>query len=138
MPSRSFEALQNMERVQRLSDSSRHQAGICKTYQGDKKAGGHTGNPVHQGRADLQGFTNQPGVQLCQTKCQLGWKTSESQQESERKELQRIPDGGLLLEGTGPGLFSRQTASLPKSPLSQEELLRRRRKKRQKRKGFGL
>ena len=58
-----------MERVQRLSASPGHQAGICKAYQGDKKAGGHTGNPVHQGRADLQGFANQPGVQLCQTEC---------------------------------------------------------------------
>ena len=56
-----------MERVQRLSASPGHQAGICKAYQRDKKAGGHTGNPVHQGWADLQGFTNQPGVQLCQT-----------------------------------------------------------------------
>ena len=69
---------------------------------------------------------------------QLGWKTSESQQESERKELQRIPDGGLLLEGTGPGLFSPTNGISPEEPLSQEELLRRRRKKRQKRKGFGL
>lgn len=42
-----FEALRNMERVQRLSASPGHQAGICKAYQGDKKAGGHTGNPVH-------------------------------------------------------------------------------------------
>jgi len=58
-----------MERVQRLSASPGHQAGICKAYQGDKKAGGHTGNPVHQGRADLQGFANQPGVQLCQAEC---------------------------------------------------------------------
>lgn len=69
---------------------------------------------------------------------QLGWKTSESQQESERKVLQRIPDGGLLLEGTGPGLFSPTNGISPEEPLSQEELLRRRRKKRQKRKGFGL
>ena len=61
-----------MERVQRLPASPGYQAGICKTYQRDKKAGGYTGNPVHQGRADLQGFTNQPGVQLCQTKCPIG------------------------------------------------------------------
>ena len=61
-----------MERVQRLSASPGHQAGICKACQGDKKAGGHTGNPVHQGRADLQGFANQPGVQLCQTECPVG------------------------------------------------------------------
>ena len=54
-----------MEIVQRLPASQGHQAGICKAYQGDKKAGGHTGNSVHQGRADLQGFTDQPGVQLC-------------------------------------------------------------------------
>ncbi len=46
--------------------------GICKAYQRDKKAGGHTGNPVHKGRADLQGFTDQPGVQLCQTECPTG------------------------------------------------------------------
>lgn len=58
-----------MERVQRLSASPGHQIGICKAYKGDKKAGGHTGNPVHQGRADLQGFTDLPGVQLCQTEC---------------------------------------------------------------------
>ena len=37
----------NMERVQRLSASPGYQAGICKAYPGDKKAGGHTGNPVH-------------------------------------------------------------------------------------------
>ena len=37
-----------------------------------KKTGGHTGNPVHQGRADLQGFTDQPGVQLCQAECPAG------------------------------------------------------------------
>lgn len=61
-----------MERVQRLSASPGHQAGICKADQGDKKAGRHTGNPVHQGRADLQGFTDQPGVQLCQTECPAG------------------------------------------------------------------
>lgn len=36
-----------------------------------KKAGGHTGNPVHQGRTNLQGFTDQPGVQLCQVECQI-------------------------------------------------------------------
>lgn len=58
-----------MERVQRLPASPGYQAGICKTYQRDKKAGGYTGNPVHQGRADLQGFANQPGVQLCQVEC---------------------------------------------------------------------
>ena len=40
-----------------------------KAYPGDKKAGGHTGNPVHQGREDLQGLTDQQGVQLCQTEC---------------------------------------------------------------------
>lgn len=68
----------------------------------------------------------------------LGWKTSESQQESERKVQQRIPDGGHLLESTGPGLFSPINGTVPEEPLSQEELLRRRRKKRQKRKGFGL
>ena len=68
----------------------------------------------------------------------LGWKTSESQQESERKVQQRIPDGGHLLESTGPGLFSPTNGTAPEEPLSQEELLRRRRKKRQKRKGFGL
>ena len=68
----------------------------------------------------------------------LGWKTSESQQESERKVQQRIPDGGHLLESTGPGLFSPTSGTAPEEPLSQEELLRRRRKKRQKRKGFGL
>ena len=60
-----------MERVQRLSASPGHQAGICKAYQGDKKAGGHTGNPVHQGGADLQGFTDQQGVQLCQAECPI-------------------------------------------------------------------
>ena len=68
----------------------------------------------------------------------LGWKTSESQQESERKVQQRIPDGGHLLESTGPGLFSPTSGTAPEEPLSQEALLRRRRKKRQKRKGFGL
>ena len=68
----------------------------------------------------------------------LGWKTSESRQESERKVQQRIPDGGHLLESTGPGLFSPTNGTVPEEPLSQEELLRRRRKKRQKRKGFGL
>ena len=61
-----------MERVQRLPASPGHQAGIRKACQGDKKAGRHTGNPVHQGRADLQGFANQPGVQLCQTECPVG------------------------------------------------------------------
>ena len=69
---RGFEVLRNMERVQRLSASPGHQTGIRKAYQGDKKAGGHTGNPVHQGRADFQGFANQPGVQLCQAECPAG------------------------------------------------------------------
>ncbi|MBS6470276.1 MAG: mobilization protein, partial [Bacteroides sp.] len=69
---------------------------------------------------------------------QLSWKPSESQQESERKVLQRIPDGGLLLEGTGPGLFSPTNGTAPEEPLPQEELLCRRRKKKQKRKEFGL
>ena len=68
----------------------------------------------------------------------LGWKTSESRQESERKVQQRIPDGGHLLESTGPGLFSPTNGTAPEEPLPQEALLRRRRKKRQKRKGFGL
>ena len=68
----------------------------------------------------------------------LGWKCSESHQESERKVQQRIPDGGHLLESTGPGLFSPTNGTAPEEPLPQEELLRRRRKKRQKRKGFGL
>ena len=68
----------------------------------------------------------------------LGWKTSESQQESERKVQQRIPDGGHLFESTGPRLFSPTNGTAPEEPLSQEELVRRRRKKRQKRKGFGL
>ena len=67
----------------------------------------------------------------------LGWKTSESQQESERKVQQRIPDGGHLLESTGPGLFSPTNGTAPEEPLHQEELLRRRRKKKRK-KGFGL
>lgn len=40
-----------------------------------KKTGGHTGNPVHQGWADLQGFTDQPGVQLCQAECPAGLET---------------------------------------------------------------
>ena len=60
-----------MERVQRLPASPGHQAGICKAHQGDKKNGGHTGNPVHQGWTDLQGFANQPGVQLCQAECPI-------------------------------------------------------------------
>ena len=68
----------------------------------------------------------------------LGWKRSESHQESERKVQQRIPDGGHLLESTGPGLFSPTNATAPEEPLPQEGLLRRHRKKRQKRKGFGL
>lgn len=68
----------------------------------------------------------------------LDWKTSESQQESERKVQQRIPDGGHLLESTGLGLFRPTNETAPEEPLPQEELLRRRRKKRQKRKGFGL
>ena len=68
----------------------------------------------------------------------LGWKPSESRQESERKVQQRIPDGGHLLESTEPGLFSPTNGTAPEEPLPQEELLRRRRKKRQKRKGFGL
>ena len=63
---------------------------------------------------------------------------SESRQESERKVQQRIPDGGHLLESTGPGLFSPTNGTAPEEPLPQEALLRRRRKKRQKRKGFGL
>ena len=67
----------------------------------------------------------------------LGWKTSESRQESEHKVQQRIPDGGHLLESTGLGLFSPTNGTAPEEPLPQEELLRRRRK-RQKRKGFGL
>ena len=67
----------------------------------------------------------------------LSWKTSESQQESERKVLQRIPDGGHLFESTGPGLFSPTNGTAPEEPLSQEELLRRRKKKK-RRKGFGL
>jgi len=37
---------------------------------------------------------------------QLSWKPSESQQESERKVQQRIPDGSHLFESTGPGLFN--------------------------------
>ena len=48
----------------------------------------------------------------------LGWKTSESQQESERKVQQRIPDGGHLLESTGPGLFSPTSGTAPEEPLS--------------------
>ena len=65
----------------------------------------------------------------------LGWKTSETQQESERKVQQRIPDGGHLFESTGPGLFSPTNGTAPEEPLSHEELLRKRKKKR---KGFGL
>ena len=68
---------------------------------------------------------------------QLSWKPSESQQESERKVQQRIPDGGHLFESTGPGLFSPKSDTAPEEPLPQEELLRRRRKKK-RRKGFGL
>ena len=67
----------------------------------------------------------------------LSWKPSEAQQESERKVLQRIPDGGHLLESTGQGLFSPTNGTAPEEPLPQEELLRRRRKKK-RRKGFGL
>ena len=67
----------------------------------------------------------------------LSWKTSESQQESERKVQQRIPDGGNLLESTGQGLFCPTNGTAPEEPLPQEELLRRRRKKKS-RKGFGL
>ena len=67
----------------------------------------------------------------------LSWKTSESQQESERKVQQRIPDGGHLLVSTGPGLFSPTNGTAPEEPLHQEELLRRRKKKK-RRKGFGL
>ena len=68
----------------------------------------------------------------------LSWETSESQQESEHKVQQKIPDGGHLLESTGPGLFSPTNGTAPEEPLSPEELLCRRRKKKQKRKGFGL
>lgn len=68
----------------------------------------------------------------------LGWKPSESRQESERKVQQRIPDRGHLLKSTGPGLFNPINGTAPEEPLPQEELLRRCRKKRQKRKGFGL
>ena len=68
---------------------------------------------------------------------QLSWKPSESQQASERKVQQRIPDGGHLLESTGPGLFSPKSDTAPEEPLPQEDLLRRRRKKK-RRKGFGL
>ena len=53
----------------------------------------------------------------------LGWKTSESQQESERKLQQRIPDGGHLLESTGPGLFGPTNGTAPEEPLPQDELL---------------
>ena len=67
----------------------------------------------------------------------LSWKPSESQQESEHRVQQRIPDGGHLLESTGPGLFSPTNGTAPEEPLSQEELLRRRKKKK-RRKGFGL
>ena len=67
----------------------------------------------------------------------LSWKTSESQQESERKVQQGIPDGGHLLVSTGPGLFSPTNGTVPEEPLHQEELLRRRKKKK-RRKGFGL
>ena len=67
----------------------------------------------------------------------LSWKTSESQQESERKVQQRIPDGGHLLVSTGPGLFRPTNGTAPEEPLHQEELLRRRKKKK-RRKGFGL
>ena len=68
---------------------------------------------------------------------QLSWKPSETQQESEHRAQQRIPDGGHLLESTGPGLFSPTNGTSPEEPLSQEELLRRRRKKK-RRKGLGL
>ena len=67
----------------------------------------------------------------------LSWKTSESQQESEHKVQQRIPDGGHLFESTGPGLFSPTNGTAPEEPLPHEELLHRRRKKK-RRKGFGL
>lgn len=67
----------------------------------------------------------------------LSWKTPESQQESEHKVQQRIPDGGHLFESTGHGLFSPTNGTAPEEPLPQEELLRRRRKKK-RRKGFGL
>lgn len=67
----------------------------------------------------------------------LSWKTSEAQQESEHKVQQKIPDGGHLLESTGPGLFSSTNGTVPEEPLHQEELLRRRKKKK-RRKGFGL
>ena len=56
----------------------------------------------------------------------LGWKPSESQQESEQKVQQRIPDRGHLLESTGPGLFSPTSGIAPEEPLPQKELLRRR------------
>ena len=68
---------------------------------------------------------------------QLSWKPSETQQESEHKVQQRIPDGGHLFESTGHGLFSPTNGTAPEEPLPQEELLRRRRKKK-RRKGFGL
>ena len=94
-----------MERVQRLPASPGHQAGICKTYQGDKKAGGHTGNPVHQGRADLQGFTDQPGVQLCQAECPIeledfgvptGIRTQGSAKDTERRSSPRKYGAGTV------------------------------------------
>ena len=68
---------------------------------------------------------------------QLSWKPSETQQESEHKVQQRIPNGGHLFESTGPGLFSPTNGTAPEELLSQEELLRKRKKKK-KRKGFGL
>lgn len=68
---------------------------------------------------------------------QLSWKPSETQQESEHKVQQRIPNGGHLFESTGSGLFSPTNGTAPEELLSQEELLRKRKKKK-KRKGFGL
>ena len=103
-----------------------------------KKAGGHTGNPVTKDGQTFKASQISREFSFARLNARLGWKTSESQQESEREVQQRIPDGGHLLESTGPGLFSPTSGTAPEEPLSQEELLRRRRKKKQKRKGFGL
>lgn len=122
-----------MERVQRLPASPWHQAGICKTYQGDKKPDDIQGIRFTKDGQTFKASQISREFSFARLNAQLSWKPSETQQESEHKVQQRIPNGGHLFESTGPGLFSPTNGTAPEELLSQEELLRKRKKRKEER-----
>lgn len=111
----SFEAFQNMERVQRLPASPGYQAGICKTYQGDKKLEDIQGIRFTKDGQTFKASQISREFSFARLNAQLSWKTSESQQASERKVQQRIPDGGHLLKVRDLDCSVQKATPLPKS-----------------------